>query len=84
MLAVLFSSTNLRPLTDPRVAESCETPEGLRTECDSLIRRAQTVRGATGNEARTYPASGDFDCLLFLGGIRGGADATQDSRMVRT
>lgn len=85
MLAVLFSSTNLRPLADPRVAESCETSEGLRTECDLLIYRAKKVRGATANEARTHPASGDFDCLLFLGGIHGGADdATQDPRMVRT
>lgn len=84
MPAVLFSSANLRPLADPRVAESCETPEGLRPECDSLIRRAKLVRGTTANEVRTHPASGDFDCLLFLGGIRGRADATQDPRMVRT
>ena len=85
MLAVLFSAY-LHPLSDDRIAESCQTPEGLRTEYASLIRRAEKMfRGARAraDDAQYRPASGDFDCLLFLGGT-GGPFATQGSRMVST
>lgn len=83
MLGALVS-TNLRPLSDTRVAESCETPGGLRTEYASLIRWAgiSITQGARESGAHFHPASGD--CLLFLGGIRGAADATEGPRVVST
>lgn len=80
MLAVLFSA-NLRPLSKDRIAESCETPQGLETEYASLISQNEIrIRGARATAARYRPASGDVDCLLFLGGTRG-PFATHGSRM---
>lgn len=80
MMAVLFS-TKLRPLSDPRTAECCATPEGIRLEFQSLLDQAVRIRAV--NETRTHPASSDFDCLLFLGGVGGGTDS-QNARVVRT
>lgn len=70
MLSVLFMN-NLRPLANRDVAARCQTPQGLRSEFLSLLKRTILIpvlpTEAVTRRRVQADGSPDFDCLLLVG-----------------
>lgn len=69
MLSALFSN-NLKPLANPAVAALCQTLQGLRSVCSSLLRSARNNGVVPTSTIRVPEAdvrSTRLDCLLLVG-----------------